>query len=699
MAPSLLVFGSGGVQFLANLNGKDTHRVKDLDKFVFHLQKIQRRRQKWELLYFARDRDGVGEVVAGFKVSVGEISRESQSETHMPRLGLKGELVSYFPAKTAPLVRGLLKPCAVLTIDAGKNGQAKWEAISSPTTVDLSVSGIDPEASNRYELGLLDKAHDDLKWWARNGPQKKHYKNALERKNRLAEERRWTYPEDWKEWPATLQVESSADGLDIEGTYQRASCRQTINQSALWIREAGSKASRYLIIKPNVGRTGPDTAIISASISPDDVSDILVSLPSWWQPCDALSDSNQKMKAEKSNWQDVTSKIVCVVPKSNIEISTGRTTPELLALQGLSESEMSMLRPFHSAPADSEVIKLNVHHGVESQKIIRSFNYLCVPQIMRHVAQDSSLSQQFSPNAPWRLLQPQDGNAPFGTCQQTIPLPPNEQWQLIEDRWARVGNPEQSRIYYESLDRAPTSFEFILDKKDRCLSIKCFPQEPMSVLLRQGYQLYERQQKVVRKMVMIENGQIEYEEIEMAEHEMPGSTGLSVVSKASSKRKLSGGVVCDAIGAGKTLVSIALILNGLYEARASRCFPRKSGATLVVGPAVLLKQWESEINKFSDGLNVLCIYDTAQLQSTTVGQIIEADVVMAPINILELNGYINNLMVKSRLENERGYEIPVLPKKIYQKEKAGAAGVWIPATSRDPYGIGANEATVSWSVS
>ena len=51
-------------------------------------------------------------------------------------------------------------------------------------------------------------------------------------------------------------------------------------------------------------------------------------------------------------------------------------------------------------------------------------------------------------------------------------------------------------------------------------------------------------------------------------------------------------------------------------------------------------------------------------------------------------------MGKSRLESEKGYRIPVLPKKIYQKEKAGATGVWIPATSRDPYGIGANEATV-----
>lgn len=122
MAPSLLIFGSSGV----NSNGnKDIHRVKDLDKFVFYLQKIQRRRVSWELHYFARDRNGIGEVVAGFKVTIGEIARQSMSETHKPRLGLKCQLVSYLPAKTQPLVRGLLLPCAVLAIDFGNKMEAK----------------------------------------------------------------------------------------------------------------------------------------------------------------------------------------------------------------------------------------------------------------------------------------------------------------------------------------------------------------------------------------------------------------------------------------------------------------------------------------------------------------------------------------------------------------------------------------------
>lgn len=71
---------------------------------------------------------------------------------------------------------------------------------------------------------------------------------------------------------------------------------------------------------------------------------------------------------------------------------------------------------------------------------------------------------------------------------------------------------------------------------------------------------------------------------------------------------------------------------------------------------------------------MLCIYDTARLMETTVQQIVASDVVIAPVNTLE---------------------IPELRKRIYRKEKSGASGVWIPATSRDPYGIVANEATVS----
>jgi site-specific DNA-cytosine methylase len=741
LAPSSLVIDSKCVQYLASLNGKeDVHRVKDLHKFSFNLQKIQRQRRKWVLYYNARDRSGVGEVVASFILSIGEISRESLNENWPPRLGLKGELVSYMPAKTSPFMTGQMKPCAVLTIHAGKQ-DFEWKALSTPNGVDLTIKGEDPEDSERVELGLLDKADIDLRKAAKNGPQKKFFKDAQNR----AESRRWIYAENWKEWPGTVHI-TSRGCPDVDGTYKRASCRQTINQSALWIRECSSKSPLYLVIKPNVGRTGPDTAIISGSISPDDVSDILVTLPTFWQPCDALSENHTEMEAQKSNWIDATKEMRCIVPLSNVVVKTGER-PELLSLHGLSEAQVNMLYPF---PSQSNAITLQVHGGVESQKILRSFNYLCVPQIMRHIAKSKSLAHEVSPNTAWKVLSRQEGDPLFGFCSQTIPPPPNEQWLYDQEReaWVRVSNPEESREYYQRLQDAPKSFEFVLNKGESRLSISCFPQiaahyaahfllggrglrlsasdsaivsyrladaslqsdpsyarfkvypcsseAPQNVALKHPFVLYDRQQKVVKKMLKIETGEMAYEEIEMAEHEMPGSTGLSVIAKALRTRKISGGVIADAIGAGKTVVSIALILNGLSEARRSRSLPNKSGATLVVVPCGLIDQWANEINKFTDGLNVLCIYGTEQLRGSTVKQIVESDVVIAPVDIVETRGYTSILAQQSGLQEDLGYAIPALPKTIGHKEKAGASGVWIPASSRDPYGHGANEVKVSF---
>jgi len=50
----------------------------------------------------------------------------------------------------------------------------------------------------------------------------------------------------------------------------------------------------------------------------------------------------------------------------------------------------------------------------------------------------------------------------------------------------------------------------------------------------------------------IEGGKVPFEEIEMSEQPMPGSTGWSLVAKASRTSQLRGGVIADAIGSGKT---------------------------------------------------------------------------------------------------------------------------------------------------
>ena len=99
-------------------------------------------------------------------------------------------------------------------------------------------------------------------------------------------------------------------------------------------------------------------------------------------------------------------------------------------------------------------------------------------------------------------------------------------------------------------------------------------------------------------MLAIEESKTEFNEIEMSEHEMPGPVGLTLMAKATQKTQLHVGVIADAIGSGKTVVSIALMLNGIKNARTSQKLPNQSSATLVVMPPALINQWGLEIQKF-----------------------------------------------------------------------------------------------------
>lgn len=217
----------------------------------------------------------------------------------------------------------------------------------------------------------------------------------------------------------------------------------------------------------------------------------------------------------------------------------------------------------------------------------------------------------------------------------------------------------------------------------------CSSWESTPVELNHPYQLYDRQQKVVSKMVEIEKGATQFEELEMSEFEMPGSFGFSLIARAQRSSNICGGVIADAIGAGKTVISIAIILQGIEKARASREEPRESGASLVVVPPGLIDQWASEIKKFAPSLTVIKIYDFKALDQTTLEQMIEADVVIAPIDILQSYGYLENLVEKAELY-DYGQSLPALPPYSGQIEQNAARGVWIPHTSTDPYAGGNN---------
>ena len=62
-----------------------------------------------------------------------------------------------------------------------------------------------------------------------------------------------------------------------------------------------------------------------------------------------------------------------------------------------------------------------------------------------------------------------------------------------------------------------------------------------TIALEKPHKLYERQKKVLTKMIRVESGEIVFDEQEMSEEIMPGSTGWSIIAKASKPASLRGG--------------------------------------------------------------------------------------------------------------------------------------------------------------
>ena len=83
---------------------------------------------------------------------------------------------------------------------------------------------------------------------------------------------------------------------------------------------------------------------------------------------------------------------------------------------------------------------------------------------------------------------------------------------------------------------------------------------------------------------------------------------------------------------------------------------------------------------------MLCVFDLGSLKKLALKELLNADCVICPVDILESEGYLKNLLKMSQSDVR---DCPVMPQYAGQKELTGASGVWIPATSQDPYG-GAN---------
>lgn len=125
-------------------------------------------------------------------------------------------------------------------------------------------------------------------------------------------------------------------------------------------------------------------------------------------------------------------------------------------------------------------------------------------------------------------------------------------------------------------------------------------------------------------------------EEEVAEALLP-QLGWQAEAKATREVVVRGGVLADAVGYGKTAITLALIAarkeqDAKLPEQTDRV-PLK--ATLVVVPKHLFGQWGTEIKKFAgSGLKFLAISDVTKLKQHTLADYQDADVVVIAQSIL-----------------------------------------------------------------
>ena len=79
-----------------------------------------------------------------------------------------------------------------------------------------------------------------------------------------------------------------------------------------------------------------------------------------------------------------------------------------------------------------------------------------------------------------------------------------------------------------------------------------------------------------------------------------------------------GGILADDMGLGKTLQMITVLEDAKKNHKAS----------IVITPATLILNWQDEIKKFSNDLNVLCISGTLSVRKKMIEQINNYDVII-----------------------------------------------------------------------
>jgi hypothetical protein len=127
--------------------------------------------------------------------------------------------------------------------------------------------------------------------------------------------------------------------------------------------------------------------------------------------------------------------------------------------------------------------------------------------------------------------------------------------------------------------------------------------------------------------------------------------GWRVEARAQRDVQVRGGVLADQVGYGKTAITLGVIdctlasIRKEFDERDEMPGRIATKATLIVIPPHLIKQWPNEVKKFiKRDLDTIVLGTQSQLNSTSVQDIINADIVFVASNLYQSNVYLDNLV-------------------------------------------------------